>query len=80
MATTVKVSEPTRDRINALGAATAQTADQVVGAALDEYERALFFDDYRKAVDKEAKRGLDPEVAVEVTLWDRTLRDGLTDA
>lgn len=80
MATTVKVSEPTRDRINALGAATAQTADQVVGAALDEYERALFFDEYRRAVDDEAARGVTPAVAEELKLWDRTLRDGLGNA
>ncbi|MGQ0623289.1 MAG: hypothetical protein ACT4PP_01340 [Sporichthyaceae bacterium] len=80
MATTVKVSVPTRDRINALGAATAQTADEVVCAALDEYERALFFDAYRSAVDAEAARGLGPSLAAELRLWDRSLRDGLDDA
>lgn len=79
MATTVKVSVPTRDRINAIGAATRQTAEQVVGAALDEYERALFFDEYRAAVDDEVERGTHPEVARELKLWDRTLRDGLGD-
>lgn len=43
-------------------------------------ERALFFDEYRKAVDDEAARGVDPEVAAELKLWDRTVRDGLADA
>lgn len=73
MATTIKVSEPTRDRINALGATTAQTAEQVVSKALDEYERALFWQEYRRAA--EADRDRDDEAERE--LWDATLRDGL---
>lgn len=73
MATTIKVSEPTRDRINALGATTAQTAEQVVSKALDEYERALFWQAYRQAA--EADRDRDDDAERE--LWDATMRDGL---
>lgn len=73
MATTIKVSEPTRDRIKALGASTAQTAEQVVSKALDEYERALFWQEYRRAAEADVERDDDAERK----LWDATLRDGL---
>lgn len=75
-ATTVKLTPATRDRVNALGEATGQTAEQVVAQALDEYERALFFHAYRTAAAADlASR----ETTIESDLWDRTLRDGVRD-
>jgi predicted transcriptional regulator len=79
MATTIKVSEPTRDRIKALGESTQQTADQVVSRALDEYERAQFWAAYRGAAEAEQAAGT-TEVDEEQAAWDATLRDGLDDA
>jgi predicted DNA-binding WGR domain protein len=38
MATTLKVSETTRDRVKAFSDAEHRTADQVINAALDELE------------------------------------------
>ncbi|MGQ0464421.1 MAG: hypothetical protein ACT4QG_03770 [Sporichthyaceae bacterium] len=77
--TTVKLTVATRDRVNALGEATGQTAEQVVATALDEYERALFFQEYRDAVlarSAAEKGAYDAEFAE----WDQTVRDGLGDA
>lgn len=78
VATTIKLSASTRDRVNAVGARTGQTADQVVGRAIDEYERALFWQAYAAAADAVAA---DPQAAADVRaeqdLWDRTVRDGL---
>jgi len=78
VATTIKLSVSTRDRVNAVGARTGQTADQVVGRALEEYERALFWQAYAAAADAVAA---DPQAAADVRaeqdLWDRTVRDGL---
>ena len=77
VATTIKVSAPTRDRVNAIGARTKQTAEQVVASALREYERSLFWRDYTKAADAVAA---DPSAAAdertEHELWDRTTPDG----
>ncbi|HZE65718.1 MAG TPA: hypothetical protein VE081_03750 [Sporichthyaceae bacterium] len=79
MPTTIKVTEPTRDRIKAIGESTQQTADQVVSHALDEYERALFWNAYRTAA--EAEQSSDTtELDAEQAAWDATLRDGLDDA
>ncbi len=80
MPTTIKVTEPTRDRIKAIGASTRQTADEVVSRALDEYERALFWAEYRAAADAEARGGVPAGAAAERAAWDATLRDGLADA
>lgn len=77
-ATTIKLAPATRDRVNAIGAQTDQTAEQVVATALDEYERTLFFQAYRDAVlarTPEEKA----EYEAELALWDRTVRDGLDD-
>ncbi len=78
VATTIKLSTSTRNRVNAVGARTGQTADQVVGRALEEYERALFWQAYAAAADAVAA---DPQAAADVRaehdLWDRTVRDGL---
>lgn len=76
MSTTIKVSSQTRDQIKSLGASTGQTADQVVSRALVEYERALFWREYAEAAERERSAS---ELA-EQELWDRTVRDGLTDA
>ena len=76
MATTIKVTEPTRDRIKAIGERTQQTADQVVSRALDEYERAQFWSAYRAAADADDSS----EVEAEQAAWSATLRDGLDDA
>jgi predicted transcriptional regulator len=76
VATTIKVSEPTRDRIKAIGAQTRQTAEDVVSQALDEYERALFWRAYRAA----AQAGPTEDALAETQVWEATLRDGLTDA
>lgn len=73
MATTIKVSEPTRDRIRAIGSSTGESADAVVAAALTEYERALFWRAFAAAAERAAP---DPDAP----LWDRTLRDGLEGA
>lgn len=78
--TTIKVSEPTRDRIKSIGASTRETADEVVARALDEYERVLFWRAFRVAAQAEAENGMPPEAAEEQALWDRALRDGLDDA
>ncbi|MGQ0844194.1 MAG: hypothetical protein ACT4QF_08665 [Sporichthyaceae bacterium] len=75
-ATTVKLAVATRDRVNAIGEATGQTAEQVVAHALDEYERALFFRAYQAAATADLRSG---DTAVETDLWDRTIRDGLID-
>lgn len=73
MATTIKVSEPTRDRIKAIGSSTGESADAVVAAALTEYERALFWRAFAEAA---AAAEPDPDAA----LWDRTAPDGLAGA
>lgn len=78
MATTIKVNESTRDRIKAIGASTDQTADEVVAHALREYERALFWQAYRRAAEAEAGSPEATELDAERALWERTLRDGLT--
>lgn len=78
MATTIKLSASTRDRVNAMGARTGQTADQVVGRALAEYERSLFWQAYAIAADAvPADPEAEADQRAEQELWDRTLRDGL---
>lgn len=72
----MKLTVATRDRVNALGEATGQTAEQVVATALDEYERALFFQAYQASAAADLQAG---DTAVESDLWDRTTGDGLGD-
>lgn len=77
MATTIKVSEETRNQVNDLGSRTSQTADQVVARALQEYERALFWAQYTVAADADVA---DPEPE-EQRRWDlATTHDVGTDA
>jgi hypothetical protein len=73
MPTTSKVTEPTWDRIEAIGDTTRQTADQVVSSALDDYERALFWSAFRATAD--AERSADPNRCdVELAAQEVTLR------
>lgn len=81
MATTIKLSEQTRDRVKDVGARTGQTAEQVVRRALEEYERALFWADYEAAA---GAADADPDATTAQTeenaLWDAaSARDGRTD-
>lgn len=81
MATTIKVAESTRDRVNALGARTGQTAGDVVDKALDEYERAIFWHDYAVAATAVAADAtIAAEEDAERELWEGTVRDGLARA
>jgi predicted transcriptional regulator len=41
--TTIRVRRETRDRLAAAARRTGQSADSVIGSALDEYERRLFW-------------------------------------
>jgi predicted transcriptional regulator len=76
MATTIKVSEATRDRVKAIGAQTRQPADAVISQALDELERKLFWQDY--AAQRASERGPLPQSALaERAAWDATADDGL---
>lgn len=78
MQTTIKLSAATRDRVNAVGARTGQTADQVVRSALEDYERSLFWLAYAAAagaVAADAEAAADERTEQE--LWDRTVQDGL---
>lgn len=78
MATTIKVTALTRDRVNAVGARTNQTAEQVVAKALAEYERALFWQEYDEAaVAVAANPNAHDEEQMERTAWDRTTSDGI---
>lgn len=49
MTTTLRVAETTRDRVNQLGAQTHQSADGVLTKALDAYEDALYWAQWREA-------------------------------
>ena len=64
--------------MNALGARTKQTADEVVETAIREYERALFWQQYADAADA-AAADLDvtADELAERELWERTNRDGV---
>lgn len=78
MVTTIKVSSSTRDRVNAIGAQTRQTADQVVDSALREYERSLFWQEFGAAAEAVAA---DPVAAADEVgergLWEFPTRDGV---
>ena len=44
MSTTIRVSEPTRDRFARLAQSTGRPMSQLVDEAVDELERRMFFD------------------------------------
>ncbi len=73
--TTIKVSKETRERIKLLGAASHRSADAVIQAALDEQERAAFWDQFDAAA---AVHGVE-DLQAESELYAATLKDGLDD-
>ena len=76
MSTTIRVSEPTRDRFAKLAQATGRPMSQLVDEAADALERRVFFD--QLATRYEALRA-DPqawsEIEAELTAESNTLRD-----
>jgi hypothetical protein len=76
MSTTIRVSEPTRDRFARLAQATGRPMSQLVDEAADALERRVFFD--QLAARYEALRN-DPgawgEIEAERTVESGTLRD-----
>ena len=77
MSTTIRVSEPTRDRFARLAHATGRPMSQLVDEAADALERRVFFD--QLSAGYEALRA-DPtawgEIETERTLESGTLADG----
>jgi hypothetical protein len=77
MSTTIRVSEPTRDRFARLAHATGRPMSQLVDEAADALERRVFFD--QLSAGYEALRA-DPtswgEIETERTLEGGTLADG----
>jgi predicted transcriptional regulator len=71
MATTVRVSEATRERAAALAARRGSSIGDLVDDALDAYERAEFWRQTQEALARH------PESLDEDPAWDRSLRDGL---
>jgi hypothetical protein len=76
MSTTIRVSEPTRDRFAKLAQATGRPMSQLVDEAADALERRVFFDQFSaryKALraNAEALREIEAERAAE----SNTLRD-----
>jgi predicted transcriptional regulator len=76
MSTTIRVSEPTRDRFAKLAQATGRPMSQLVDEAADALERRVFFD--QLSASYEALRA-DPDAWSEITaereLESGTLRD-----
>ena len=72
VATTLRVSEHTRQRASSLAAASGASIGELVDRALDAYEKAAFWEATRRAL----RAG--PDVVGEDTAWDRRVRDGLT--
>lgn len=70
MSTTIKVSVATRDRVKAIGAQRHQSADKVIQAALDELDRAAFWDAYDASVAADGA----PRVELE---WDAVASDAV---
>ena len=71
MATTVRVSEATRARAAAIAARRGSSIGDVVGDALDAYERAEFWRQTQEALARH------PESLDEDEAWDRSVREGL---
>jgi predicted transcriptional regulator len=72
MSTTIRVSEPTRDRFARLAQATGRPMSQLVDEAADALERRVFFD--QLAAGYEALRA-DPDVWSEIEA-ERTSESG----
>lgn len=71
MATTLRVSNDVRDRASQLASADGISIGDLVAKALDAYERDLFWEQTREAL-----QGGRSQVEDE---WERTIRDGLAD-
>jgi hypothetical protein len=71
MATTLRVTERTRERVAARAQQEGLSMGEVVDSALDAYEAAAFWRQTREALAEHAD-ALSPDPA-----WDRTLRDNL---
>lgn len=72
MATSLRVSESTRARASQLAASSGSSIGDVVERALDTYERALFWEQTRRALQTPGDVEDDGDRA-----WDATVRDGL---
>jgi hypothetical protein len=76
MSTTIRVSEPTRDRFARLAQATGRPMSQLVDEAADALERRVFFD--QLSARYEVLRndpGASSEIQAERTVESGTLRD-----
>ena len=71
MATTLRVSNDVRDRASQLASADGISIGDLVAKALDAYERDLFWEQTREALQGGPSQLEDD--------WERTLRDGLAD-
>ena len=69
VATTVRVTQETRERAGALARAAGMTIGQVIEHALDAYETQRFWEQTRRAL---AEAPVDRDAA-----WDAVDRDGL---
>lgn len=70
--TSLRVSETTRARASRLAASSGSSIGDVVERALDTYERALFWEQTRRAL--QAPGGVEDDGD---RAWDATARDGL---
>jgi predicted transcriptional regulator len=78
MAQTVRVSEATHARIRDLAARLDQPLARVLDAAVREYERNLFWEQYRRDVDTlTSDAGAWAAQQAEDRLWEATSADGL---
>ena len=78
MAQTVRISEATHARIRDLAARLDQPLARVLEAAVREYERKLFWDQYQRDVAAlKADAGAWAAQRAEDRLWDATTADGL---
>ena len=70
VATTLRVSEATRDAVNRAAAEAKTSADGVISRAMELYETAVFWEQHRQAVAARTAEELDAERA-EMAPWDR---------
>ena len=71
MATTLRVSNDVRDRASQLASVDGISIGALVARALDAYERDLFWEQTREALEGGPSQAEDD--------WARTIRDGLAD-
>jgi hypothetical protein len=76
MSTTIRISEPTRDRFARLSKATGRPMSQLVDEAADALERRLFFDQLSARYEVlRTDPGAWSEIEAERTVESGTLRD-----